>query len=47
MDTKTVTTTQRPDPEAWSLAKLYANGDERRLVVSADGRTVTVRNNPK
>ncbi len=38
-------TTQRPDPEAWSLARLYANGDTRRLVV-LDDRTVLVRNCP-
>lgn len=37
-------TTQAPDPEAWGLALLYANGDASRLRVSADGMTVTVRN---
>lgn len=32
-----------PDPEAWSLARLYANGDVRRLTV-LDRNTVLVRN---
>jgi len=42
-----VETTQQPDAEAWSLAKLYADGDVRRLEVSKDGRTVIVRNQPR
>lgn len=36
-------TVVRPDPEAWSLAVLYADGDRSRLVV-VDERTVLVRN---
>jgi hypothetical protein len=40
-------TVRKPDPEVWSLAMLYANGDARRLEVSPDGQTVLVRNRPR
>lgn len=43
----TKTEIRRADPEAWSLAVLYANGDVRRLKVSEDGQTVTVLNRPR
>ena len=42
---KTQVDVRKADPEAWSLALLYANGDTRRLHVKDDG-SVIVRNVP-
>jgi hypothetical protein len=36
----------RPAPEAWSLARLWADGDVRRLEPLPDG-SVLVRNRPR